>query len=76
MVTAGTTIMTFLTLFSFSLDALGQVTVISVISCVLATFLISIRNTELKVRLHQNAFPLDSVAETFIAGEHQAKFSK
>ena len=69
-VTAGTTFMTFITVTIFSLDNLGRITVISVISCLLAAFLLAIRNTELKVRLHQNTFALDIVTETFTAGEN------
>ena len=70
MVTTETTFMTFITVTIFSLDNLGRISVISVVSCVLAAFLISIRNTELKVRLHQNTFALDIVTETFTSGEN------
>ena len=70
MVTTGTTFMTFITVFTFSLDNLGRITVISVISCVLAAFLLAIRNTEFKVRLHQNTFSLDIVTETFTTGRN------
>ena len=75
MVTAGTTLMTFLTLIVFSLDNLGTVTELSVISSLLATLLLSIRNSELKVRLHQNTFPLGNVCNTFTAGQKKIRSS-
>ena len=68
MVTTETTFMTFITVTIFSLDNLGRITVMSVISCVLAAFLLAIRNTESKVRLHQNAFSLDIFTETYTTG--------
>ena len=61
--------MTFLTLIVLSLDNLGRVTELSVISSLLATLLLSIRNSELKARLHQNTFSFDNVFDTFTAGQ-------
>ena len=77
MVTGGTTLMTFLTLIVLSLDNLGRVTELSVISSLLATFLLSIRNSELKFRLHQNTLSLDSNcnSNTFTAGQKVRKYS-
>ena len=77
MVTGGTTLMTFLTLIVLSLDNLGRVTELSVISSLLATLLLSIRNSELKFRLHQNTLSLHSIcnSNTFTAGQKIHKYS-